>query len=368
MTARTTLPVPLLGAMLGCLLGVVWQEHSCIQSMTALIALLLASLPLAFHAYIVGTKNHLTLTTILVCMMGSACMYQLPQAILRQLVETYGNHPVTLSGRIHEIRDDKHSKALVLEEIELETSGERCKPTWFTHAIVHVPPSVAAPLNGILHASHIFIKHPPENLKLFHLKQHLLGFFFAKKECITVTPPAEKSSSWLEKQKERLNRSINDVFSPPTRDMVKSVFMGDSQALTNEIRVLFEQWGISHFLARSGLHLVLLATLIMVLLQICGLPILVTRGATLGFSIVYHMLTAPSTSFLRAFMMNSMIGAAVFLGTTPTILHLFSIVTIITILSNPFTPLNLDFQLSFGISGALIFMFTLVQKIDSKNH
>lgn len=367
MNKRPNVPIPLLAAILGCFTGIAWQEYSAIKDPFVLLALLILSLPLALHAYASRKKLNLRIMTVFLCMLGTSCVYQLPRYALTQLTKKHSGKAVTLCGTIQDVREEGLQKIVTLENIELKTPASE-KPAWFNKAIVYVPKKINTPLNGHLSLANTFIKMPTETLLPYHLKQHLLGFFFWKKESISITESPIAGGSWIENQKAHLNRSIIDVFSPTTQNMVKSIFLGDSQALTSETRSLFEQWGISHYLARSGLHLVLLAAVIIFILQACQLPIFVTRGATLALSILYHLLTSPSTSFLRAFMMNIMIGTSLFLGTTPTMLHLFSVVTLTTILNNPFTALNLDFQLSFGISGALIFMFNIVQKIETNSH
>ena len=368
MKSRPNLPIPLLAAVFGCLAGIVWQEYSTIQNPFVLLLLFFASLPLAVHAYKLRNKKQLRTVTVFLCMLGSACVYQFPQYAFIKITEKYAGQPITLHGTIQEMREENREKIITLGEITIETSQGSEKPAWFTKAIVRTASDCAATISGSMHLKNIYIKLPEGTIRKYHLKEHLLGFYFPKKEMVSVTQPPENALTWVEKQKTRLNCAISDVFSPATQNMVKSVFLGQSQALTSEIRSLFERWGISHYLARSGLHLVLLASVMILILQALMLPVFVTRGATLALSILYHLMTAPSTSFMRAFMMNMMIGASLFLGTTPTILHLFSIVTLITILTNPFTPLNLDFQLSFGISGALIFMFNIVQKIENNHH
>lgn len=364
MNKQTRLPLPILGAVFGCLTGIVWQEYSIIKNPWILLAIFMLSLPLALYAYKMKNQKQLRSITFFLCMIGSACTYELPQHALRTIAEKYHNIPTTIHGIIQDVREERGNKIITLGEITIETQNVTRAPFWFTRAIVTTSAFAQTPIGGIMHLSNMYIKPPAETLRPYHLKEHLLGFFFPKKESLLVSDAGENSQSWIEKQKARLNRSIIDVFSLATRNMVKSIFIGQSQALTSETRSLFEQWGISHYLARSGLHLVLLATLIIFLLQACHLPIFITRGVALVLSVLYHLVTTPSTSFLRAFMMNMSIGAALFLGTTPTVLHLFSVVTLATILTNPFTIFNLDFQLSFGISGALIFMFNVIRKIE----
>lgn len=385
MKHHSTIPIPLLTALSGCLFGLVWQEYSAIKDPLILLALFAASLPLSIHAYF-SHKNELRISsTFFLCMLGAACLYQTPHYALEQLVEKYKGQPITLCGTIQDVREEHYTKTVTLHSVEIQKHGKSEKPCWFTKALVQIPRSNPTPSGARMFISHQYISAHPETLAFYQLKEHLLGCYFPQKNDVTLgntplpssqnpTTPQKESpapTGWTYFQKERLNRSINDVFSLATQNMIKSVFIGDSQVLNSETRSLFERWGISHYLARSGLHLILLATLLIFILNACGLPFFATRGAALAFSIMYHVLTTPSTSFMRAFSMNIMIGAALLLGTTPTMLHLFSVVTLMTLLANPFTLFSLDFQLSFGISGALILLFSIVKKTEkniSKTH
>jgi competence protein ComEC len=156
--------------------------------------------------------------------------------------------------------------------------------------------------------------------------------------------------------------------SRQAQSLIKSIFLGQGEFLPSKTRDLFERWGISHFLARSGIHLIVFAAVLLWLLQYCLVPVRFSRAASAFVVILYYGISSPSISFLRAFSMNMLLAVAIFFGESAQLLHLFSLITLAALYTNPFWAYGLDFQLSFGISGALIFIFTLMHTLDTQSN
>lgn len=363
MKARSYTPATLLPAIAGCFLGIFWQTHSNIQDPVILVFLLCSLLPLVVHAYLSKDLRIKQTLALFMCMLSAATLYQLPIFTLNTLHTNYKNVPFTLRGTTQDVRTEGNTTIVSLNNTSLTDDQKKFSVPWFSRAQIHLTHMKNINPKSNLVIKNIFVKPLSDDLKKYQLKEHLMGFFFPKAAALTYDQKAQQSPSWFDKQKERLESILAHSFSQTTSMLAKSIFLGQSQSLDSKTRTLFEQWGVSHYLARSGLHLVVLAALIIWLLSFCPLPLFVTRCIALAIIILYHMLTAPSVSFLRAFMMNLAFGGSFLLGTTPNALHIFSVVTLITVLANPFVVFHADFQLSFGISGALIFVFNQMQRL-----
>ena len=363
MKARSYTTAPLFPAIAGCFWGIFWQVHSCIKNPAILILLLCALLPLIAHAYLSKDLRIKQILAFFICMLSTATLYQLPIFALNALHTTYKNTPLTLHGKTQDVRAEGNTTVISLSNVSLTSNQETFSVPWFSRAQIHLVPAQNIPLKSNFSINNISVKPLSLDLQNYQFKEHLIGFFFPKKNTASYDQKTQQLPSWFDIQKERLESIVASNFSQTTSMLAKSIFLGQAQSLNNKTRILFEQWGISHYLARSGLHLVVLAALIIWLLGFCPLPLFVTRFIALAITILYHTLTAPSVSFLRAFMMNLALGGSFLLGTTPNALHVFSVVTLITILANPFVVFHADFQLSFGISGALIFVFNQMQRL-----
>ncbi len=117
---------------------------------------------------------------------------------------------------------------------------------------------------------------------------------------------------YLQSIRERLFR-FAETMPGVSRGLFEALILGEKSSIPLEIRERFQSLGISHFLAVSGLHLAILSALAFFLIRLLvkPLPNLVLimpfriwwlLGAVL-ISVIYVLLSGPSASALRAFVM-----------------------------------------------------------------
>ena len=135
--------------------------------------------------------------------------------------------------------------------------------------------------------------------------------------------------------------------------------MGDKTQSNKEI---FKWWGLSHYLARSGLHLVIIASIWFILLSIFKVPYLLKNLISAVFIISYHLLTWPSIPFIRSIIVFILYKLCIFFDLQINSLHLLNLTCFIILLFNPFQLFFLDFQLSFGLTYALIWISSISKK------
>ncbi len=119
------------------------------------------------------------------------------------------------------------------------------------------------------------------------------------------------------------------------------------------LRKLHTQWGIVHYLARSGLHVMLLAASWSYLLRFFPLNYFIKQLIVLLLVLLYHLLTFPSISFLRAFITYILYKMCVLQNLSYQPLHILSLTTVGVLMIHPLQLFFLDFQLSFGLTFAL---------------
>lgn len=214
----------------------------------------------------------------------------------------------------------------------------------------------AASLGNIVEYKNIlFTEINNVSYKKYLLKEGIHGtsYISTKPEIIghkeTITIRCKKALSLLE-------HKIAHKLSTKTSTLFSSLFLGSKkyiEAGDNSIQVLFNRWGINHFLARSGLHVTLVLFLITCLGRICLLPYRYLNILTGALLCVYSVLSYISTSFLRALL--SALGAVFCLVYEIPLnrLHVLTLTSIIILIYNPYLALFLDFQLTFLLTWGL---------------
>jgi competence protein ComEC len=120
-----------------------------------------------------------------------------------------------------------------------------------------------------------------------------------------------------------------------------------------EYKKHFNVWGISHHLARSGLHLLLLIIVFQVVLSALSVSFFMRQFILLGIVLLYSALSWSSVSYMRAFITFIFYTCCNLLKMPVKLLPIIALVTIIVLVFNPAQLFFLDFQLSFGLTFAL---------------
>lgn len=138
-----------------------------------------------------------------------------------------------------------------------------------------------------------------------------------------------------------------------------SVFLGnkDEQKQTLEtIRPHFLNWGISHQLARSGLHLIFFIPFSVFLMSLLPLPFFIKEFIMIIIVGAYALFSWTSISFLRACCCFFILRATTLFSFFMPPLHILMLTALLVLIHNPLQLFFLDFQLSFFLSLALLWM------------
>jgi competence protein ComEC len=170
------------------------------------------------------------------------------------------------------------------------------------------------------------------------------------------TSPSWSISRWIATQKYELLARMKQSMSPTLFSLFASIFLGYKhlpKKNTTTTRDHFTTWGVTHYLARSGLHMVIFVGIWQLLLSIIPLPWLFKELALLLFGITYCFLSWSSISFIRAFCTFVLYKGCMLLHKPIQLLQLLTLVCLAVLLTNPIQLFFLDFQLSFGLTFAL---------------
>ncbi len=191
---------------------------------------------------------------------------------------------------------------------------------------------------------------------------------YLAKEKIVATLFLEKFNfTLLEKPRFSINKSIfclresifNSLKAKMNREsfaLFSSIFLGNRSSVKKEMEAKkesFKIWGTSHYLARSGLHLVIFVIIWHFILSLLPISYRVKQIFLLFLILLYALLSWSSVSFERALLMVIIYKLCLLTNTPSHYVHLIVLVTFGVLLVNPLQLFFLDFQLSFGLTFAL---------------
>lgn len=154
-----------------------------------------------------------------------------------------------------------------------------------------------------------------------------------------------------------LMQKIDATCSAANAALIRSIFFGyplSSVSQEMALRTSFSWWGISHYLARSGLHLVIFVSIMHLFMMLIPVPLVAKRLLTALVLFIYTLFSYPTLSFVRALLMAALALICALLSLRQQPLHTISIVCCLLLLYQPLYLFSLDFQLTFALTFALI--------------
>jgi competence protein ComEC len=146
------------------------------------------------------------------------------------------------------------------------------------------------------------------------------------------------------------------------------MLLGEKYLLDEEIKQLYQQNGIAHVLAISGLHVSLIGMFIFHLLKKLKFPITLATFLSIFFIYSYGVLTNFSVSTNRAVVMMVVMLLSALIGKTYDMLSAMALSALLILLQNPLQILSAGFLLSYGaVIGIAILLPCLLKIFPTKN-
>ncbi len=152
----------------------------------------------------------------------------------------------------------------------------------------------------------------------------------------------------LRRIRDRAVDILKENMSAEDAGLVAAMTLGDKTGLDSEIKELYQNAGISHVLALSGLHIASVGLALLKLLKKTGIP---QAAASLISGVIiagYAIMTGLSTSTVRAMIMFALFVVANILGRSYDILSAAALSAILILTENPYYIYDSGFLLSFG--------------------
>ncbi|MDE7401880.1 MAG: ComEC/Rec2 family competence protein [Muribaculaceae bacterium] len=195
--------------------------------------------------------------------------------------------------------------------------------------------------------------------------------FLSNSHKIEVVDHRNSLSSWGFAIRLKLESIIDKSnLSRNTRDFLCTVLLGDREYLDQNLKESFANAGVSHILALSGMHVAIIATMLMVLLFPLNLfgKYRIRILLTVIILIFYAIITGFQPSTIRSVLMSVCMLTALWYERKNTAWNSLLIATFIILLISPCSIMDLGLQLSFLSVASLIFFSRQLNPIDQHKH
>ena len=151
----------------------------------------------------------------------------------------------------------------------------------------------------------------------------------------------------LQELRLRMGDILDQLLPPQDAGIYRALLTGDKSAMDEDIRSLYQENGIAHILAVSGLHLSILGLGVYELLRHFGRSKAASGSVAALLIISYGILTGCSGSALRAVLMLLLRFLAAAVGRSYDMLTAMAAAALFLLWKEPFMLFSAGFQLSF---------------------
>lgn len=196
-----------------------------------------------------------------------------------------------------------------------------------------------------------------QSFKNYLAKEKIVATLFIDKfECTVLHTPSFSLNRTISYFRETIFKELRKKINKETFQLFSSIFLGNRSSVKKEMDATkepFKIWGTSHYLARSGLHLVIFVLVWHFILSLIPISYRIKQLFLIMLILIYTLLSWSSVSFERALLMFLVYKICLLTRTPSHYVHLIVLVTFIVLCFNPLQLFFLDFQLSFGLTFAL---------------
>ena len=169
----------------------------------------------------------------------------------------------------------------------------------------------------------------------------------------------------LYKVKNKIIKNINNKFPEETRGVFLGILLGDKNSIEEDVRQNFADSSLSHILAVSGTHISYVVICISVLFKKLKLNKNIRKVLTSLVLFMYLYLVDFSVSATRAVIMSTIVIMQMLFYRKQDTITTIAFSSIIILINNPYSILNIGFLLSYGGTIGIILFVNRIS-IESK--
>lgn len=331
--------------------------------------ILLISTILSSMLFIVQKARKISIIWLIITFICLPSMIlQLQHTRKKLLEETYANKRVSVIGKIKDKEkiasgNMRYYFKVNVSKIKLPQQCSFQKTNF--DLLCYSSKNTETLIDDYIQLEKIIIKIPSTNATLssnptfadYLIKQKVFGTIFLNKETPLniIKRPSWSLTRWIWQTKNNLCKRLLSKLSRTTKRFFSVIFLGNKHLYdNNSLRTTFNFWGISHYLARSGLHIVLFIFLWKLFFSLIPIYIDYKRIFLIALCLIYTLLSWTSLSFNRAIFAFLLIETGRLFKQSTNFMYLLSLICLFVLLINPMQLFFLDFQLTFGLTFSLI--------------
>lgn len=217
------------------------------------------------------------------------------------------------------------------------------------------------PLGTIVQLNDVKLRKPDDEFARYLIKEGLIGSFFVEWHTIQASnlAPILSLQHWLTQKRATLFQDITAKLSKPHGALFGALFLGNkvhNKKEVDAIQTQFRFWGVAHIFARSGMHISMIIGILLYILFLIPVPYSVKIVLSTIIGIIYALLSWSTISFARSLAMFLWSNYCILARRYTSTLHILGVTTILVLLWHPLNLFFLDFQLSFALTGGLIWI------------
>jgi len=352
-------------ALIGLITGIIWQKYALPLYFLIFIPLLL----LVASNYFKKELKPIVLLIISSSFLLGSYQFYSQQREFHTFYKKYGYGKCSIIGTIKEIEKNNSQKSKtshknLSQKITLHISKIKNwkSPEWKTYnkkIYIYTNPTEKFESEDKIKIIKAYFKKP-FNISFSHylIKEKTLATLFIPATKLNlICRPTYKLSRFIKKQRTILLNNLEKKMTSNLFLFFKALFLGKASAKKNLLleKKLFKNWGLLHYAARSGLHLILFVFFWNILFSIFPIHSTKKQIILICITTIYTILSWPSIPFSRALHTYFLYKLGILLKLQTNFFYLLIIICYLTLIQNPILLFFLDFQLSFGLTGALAF-------------
>lgn len=278
------------------------------------------------------------------------------------------NQVYSVIGKISKVIEKENSAKIYLESATVR-AGEKV----FQTGILCSAESVGYMKGDIISfQAELNVFEPPDNPGEFNSQKYYASqnlFYQASPKQINIV--SQCKNPWIRgifQLRKKLYQSYQTIASAKDAGVCISMVLGDKSLLQEEMKNLFQENGIAHILAISGLHISIIGLTLYQFIRKRGVNFSISAAVSVWVMISYGIMTGNSISTIRAVVMFGVTVYAQVLGRTYDSISAVCLSAGLIILRYPYCIYNSGFYLSFGaVLGIVMICPVIIRTFEIKN-
>jgi ComEC/Rec2-related protein len=354
---------PLLWYTVAFIIGIACQTQSAVQPLL-ISGLFMASLIAIAIIIKMGTTILITCLLISVAFLSGNLRYYYAMHAYQKAQTLCTGKPLCCTAVVTSIEQSSHKyfkHIAVLKLCNISDKGQVIPISSYTLKL-YLAQKPECQVGATIAIPELYIKPHHE---LYLIKEHVLARLFMPKLTYKVIEN-DTYRLWLSNLRQRIYDALGKKMNIATYTLFCSIFLGTKAPHATSfawIKEQFSYWGIVHYLARSGLHVVFIAFILTFLLRFVYCSFILKQIFAVALIVIYYALTGSSISFIRALITFMFYKLYTIKAIPIHPVHALTLICLMVLAYNPLHLFFLDFQLSFSLTFALAIVSELRLRI-----